>query len=79
MPSNAIPSPQKMGETLRTKWLQPPRLLFIFFPFMVNFPSVWVSKPRPISRDEYTVCKSIADSCCALAFFTFVETVNFKS
>lgn len=46
---------------------------------MVHFPSVWVSKPRLISRDEYTVCKSIADSCCALAFCTFVETANFKS
>lgn len=52
---------------------------FLFFPFMVHFHSVWVSKPRLISRDEYTVCKSIADSCCALAFLISVETANFKT
>lgn len=43
---------------------------------MVHFPSAWVSKPRLISRDEYTACKSIAGSCCALAFFTFVEAAK---
>lgn len=53
--------------------------LFFFFSFMVHFLSVWVSKSSLISRDEYTVCKSITDSCCALAFFTFVKTANFKS
>lgn len=36
-----------------------------FCPFMVHFPSVWVSKPGLISRDEYPVCESIAESCCA--------------
>lgn len=80
---HTAPSPWKTGEAPRTEWLQPPHLcsFFFFFPpsFMVHFPSVWVSKPRLISKDEYTVCKSIADSCCAPAFVTFVETADFKS